>query len=796
MFKNYLKIAIRHLWRQRWYSLINISGLAIGFTACFFILLYVNFELSYDQFYSKKDRIYRVVSNIKTPTSTRDNIPVAAWAVPLHLKEDFEEITKATRVLYTRFTIRNNEIKYIEDDVTFVDNDFFEIFDFKLIHGNQKEVLKNPYSIILSQHIAKKYFGDENPIGKTLNIDHEGDILTVTGVMEDFPENSHIKANVIIPIKLITEHLDKDENLDNAWGNYSPYAYILVNKQTECKKLESKFPDFIERHNGEASRKNQMFATLLLEPFSTVYLYSKRKDYINGNIQIVHIFTVIALFILIIVSINFINLATARSVERAKEVGIRKVLGSERIHLAFQFLGESLIISLLAFFISIILIFLFAPSLNILIEKNIFTDFISHLSTTGILFITALIVGLLSGIYPAIILSSFKPIQVLKKNFSSRSKGGGIRKFLVITQFSISIFLIISTLITYYQMKFIYNKNLGFSKEEILVLNGVRTKKSEVFKNRIKASNDIKMASTTASVPGKGFSRAYSILESKAGNMQIASVYLAFIDYDYIPSLEMKLIEGRNFSREFASDSTSAMIINETLVKLLGYISPKEAIGARFDQWGRKGKIIGVIQDFNYESIENKIAPLSLRIDKKYNEQLLIKLKTKDFNKTLAFIKQNWEEIYPDVPFDHYFLNDSLNKQYKNREQTNSLILHLTLLTIFLSCLGLLGLSAYSTHQRKKEIGVRKVNGASITSIVALFSTEFIKLVTIAFAIATPIAWYLMNNWLQDFAYRITIQWWMFAIAGGIAIGIALVTVGFHAIKAAITNPIKSLKTE
>ncbi|AXT50383.1 ABC transporter permease [Aquimarina sp. BL5] len=793
MIRNYFKIAWRNLWRRRGFTFINITGLSIGMTASFLMLLYVSFELSYDSFHSKTDDIYRVVADIKTPS---DNIEanITAWAVPPNLEKDFPEIISAVRINDLNMIVRKDDLKFKETNAIAADSSFFSVFDFELLQGNPKEVLKKQFSIVLSETIAKKYFGDQNPIGKSLKITEEGYNSTVTGVMKDFPENSHIKADIILSLTTFTQHLDKE--LDTRWGSYDAAAYILVNSNTDPYKLAAKFPAFLEKHSGAFMKQSKMFVTLNLEPLKSLYLESTRGGTGGGSMTNVYIFSIIAIFILLIASINFINLTTARSVERAKEVGIRKVMGAEKQQLSLQFIGESIITCLLAFLITTLLTIITLPFFNEIagkvISEGLFSNYGNILKLLGI----SLAIGLFAGIYPSIVLSSFKPIQVLKGNFSTGGKGVLLRKSLVIVQFTISIILITGTIIIYNQMKYMQNQELGFNKDRLLILEAESSKSQVALKHAIDKIPGVKFTSLGSSVPGGGNSSAYSEIENKAGDLQIANLDLYFIDHEYIPQFDLKIIAGRAFSKDFASDSTQAMIINEEAVKLLGYNNPQNAIGARFKQWGREGQVIGVIKNFHFNSLHDNIGPLTMRMEQTRNDLITVKLAPNNIKKTIGEIEKLWGSFLPEQPFDYFFLDDSFNEQYESEERFGNLFLYFASLAILISCLGLLGLAAYSTLQRRREIGIRKVIGASVSEIVNLLSKDFLKLVMIAFAIASPIAWYVMYNWLQDFAFRIDIKWWMFLLSGGSAILIAILTVSFHAVKASLSNPVKALRTE
>ncbi len=792
MIKNYFKIAIRNLWKHKAFSFINIFGLSVGMTACFLIFLYVNFEISYDDFHSKEDRIYRVVADIKTPTETiNGNGP--SWAVPPHISE-FPEVSAAVRVLSDVILFKKDNLTFNETESLWADADFFTVFDYKLLKGNPLTVLKDPFSIVLSESSAKKYFGDTDPIGQVIQIADDAFPSTVTGIMEDIPVNSQIQGEVVISMTTITKKFA--EGVDNQWGNYGPFAYLLLKPGTNAEGLESKFPAFLEKWSGKEMSKSQMFPTLLLEPLKDVYLKSDRGGFVTGNIKNVYVFSIVAILILLIACINFVNLTTARSSERAKEVGIRKVVGAAKFQLARQFIGESVLISLIAFLLTLVVSSLLLSSFNQLAGKTISQGIFETPQYTLLLFLTAIGIGLLAGIYPALILSSFKSTTVLKGRFSTGTKGVFLRKSLVISQFTISIALIIGTIVVYSQMSYMGNRDLGFKKDQILVLDTNSDKNRDVLKQTISGLSNIKNVSLSSSVPGTGNPAAYSEIENIKGDLQVANLDLYFVDFDYISLFDIQLVAGRPFSREFKTDNTQAMVLNEAAVKMFGYSSPEQAIGKRFKQWGREGKIIGIIKDFHFQSLKNPIKPLSMRIEPDRNDYLSINVPSSNLASTLAAVEEEWKKIIPNKPFSYYFLDEFFSRQYKSEEQFGKLFLNFALLAIFLSCLGLLGLASYTTMQRTKEIGIRKVMGASVSSILNLLSRDFLKLVAISFFVAAPISWYFMQEWLMDFAYRTTIGWWVFIVAGVIAMLIALITVSFQALKAAIANPIKSLKTE
>lgn len=797
MIKNYLKIALRNLWRHRNFSLLNIGGLAIGMTAGFLIFLYVSYELSYDRFHSEGDRIYRLVTDIKTPTET-SNTSKTAWAFAPHLKKEFPEIKHAVRIYNLDMLVRRGNTNFMEDRSLSADSAFFKVFDFKLLQGNKKTCLKEPLSIVLSKTAAKKYFGQKDPMGKTLKVFEDGYPATVTGIMEDIPENSHIKADVILSSTSV-QKTNSEADVDNQWGNFAPSTYLLLRKGTNPSLLQKKFPGFIEKNIGKDNmQESQMYFTLLLEPLKKVHLWSDRESEDKGNINNVYLFAVIAVFILLIACINFVNLTTARSVERAKEVGIRKVIGAEKRQLIVQFIGESLIISMLSFLITLGLIALLLPYFNQLSGKIISSDFAFSTLPVVTFFIAAVLIGIFAGIYPALVLSSYKPAGVLKGRFAGASGGILLRKTLVISQFVISIGLITGTIIIYNQMDFMQEQDLGFKKEQMLVLNmntGINSSQ-KALQQALENIPGIASTSFTSAVPGWEHNIAYSQMENRNGDLQKSNLGVYFIDFDFIRQFDLEVIAGRPFSREFATDSTQAMVLNEKAVKSLGYSNPEDVLGKRFEQWGREGKVIGVVRDFNFTSLQNEIRPLSFRIEPTRTNFMAVSLPSENIRQTLKTIKGKWNELFPQKPFDYFFMDEFFDRQYRSEQRFGKLFLNFAVLAILISCLGLLGLASYSTLQRRREIGIRKVVGASVPGIVNLLSKEFVKLVGIAFLIASPLVWFGMRQWLKNFAYRIDLKWWVFVIGGGIALFIALATVSFQAVKAAVANPVKSLKTE
>jgi putative ABC transport system permease protein len=794
MIKNYIKIAFRNLWRHKSFSLINIIGLAVGMAACFLIFMYVRFELSYDKFNQNFGQIYRLNTDIKSPNEVLHWSSASPPMGPA-LQADYPEVKANARVFGASFLVTNKNEKFQENNISFTDPAIFKIFTFPFIHGNAETALKDPFSMILTETSAKKYFGGTDVVGKTLRLNDKQPV-TITGVIKDVPLNSHFSFDMLISAST----MEKMKLIDmKEWGNFSNFTYLLIPDANAASKLQAKLPDFLVKHISEDKRRKGYNYVLFVEPLKEVYMDTFRGAPVNGNLSNVYIFSIVAIFILLIACINFINLTTARATERAKEVGIRKVVGAERRQLTAQFLGESVIICLISFVIAAALSQLLLPMFNQLAGKIISHNIIEH-GYIFILFIIALAIGFIAGIYPALILTNFDITTVLKGRFTSSVKGIFLRKGLVVVQFTISIVLIVGTIIVYNQLNYMRNQSLGFQKDQMLILDfsgdSLAQSMSETIKHELKQINGVMSASGSGTTPGNGNNVAYTEAESRSGALLPMNMNLYDVDFDFIPQYGMKMVAGRAFSNEFATDSTKAFVINETTVKNLGYASAKDAVGKKFNQWGRTGTIIGVVQDFHFESLQQNVKPLNLRINPRNINVFTLKIKGGDIPNTIAAVQSKWKTLVPQRPLTYYFLDQNFNKQYATEDRFGKLFMYFAVLAIMISCLGLLGLASYSTLQRTREIGIRKVLGASVPGIVNMLSKEFLLLVGIAAIIAFPLAWLGMHSWLKDFAYKIDIGWWVFAVAGILAMMIALTTVSYQAIRAALANPVKSLRSE
>ncbi|MFI5159850.1 MAG: ABC transporter permease [Sphingobacteriales bacterium] len=793
MLRNYIKIAFRNLWRHKSFSLINIIGLAVGMTAFLLIVMYVSFETSYDKFHAKVDQVYRLNVDIK---SANDVLKFSASSAPMGpaIKADFPEVLESTRIFPDEALIKVNNQVFQENRVYTTEPSFFKVFSFPLVKGDPETALKTPYSMVLTETTAKKYFGTADPMGKTFMIEGK-DLVTVTGIVKDPPANSQFQFHMLYSISTMEK---KYPGRLEQWGNFGNFTYLLLTKNADPARLQSKFPAFLKRHISEDNRKQGQDYALYLKPLKDVYM-DPRGGFEQGSLSNVYIFSVVALFILVIAAINFINLTTARATERAKEVGVRKVIGAARNQLTIQFLGESVILCLVSFVLAVALVSLLLSMFNQLAGKIISQTILEH-GFAGLLLLISLLIGVVAGAYPALALSAFKPVMILKGRFSSSSKGALLRKGLVVFQFTISIVLIVGTLVVYRQLNYMRSQPLGFDKNQMVTLdfgNDDNVIKSyESIKNEFRSIPNVLAVAVSHGLPGVGSANAHSEFENRQGAMQPLNINMYDVDYDFIPEYGMKVIAGRTFSKDYGTDTTKATVINEATAKILGYTSPKDAIGKKFSQWGRDGQIIGVVKDFHYRSLQENVEPLNMRVNPSNARIFTLKIAATGIPATLAAIEAKWKLLIPQRPFNYAFVDENFNKQYAGEERFGKLFMYFAVLAIFISCLGLLGLASYSTLQRTREIGIRKVLGASIPGIVNMLSKEFLILVVIAAFIAFPLAWYGMNRWLKDFAYKENISWMIFAVAGLLAFMIAITTVSVQAIRAALANPVKSLRSE
>lgn len=794
MIRNYLKIAFRNLAKHKMFSFINVMGLSAGMSACFLIALYVHFELTYDAFNIKADRIYRVATDVKTSSETL-HYAISPWAMATNMQNEFPEIEAFIRVQKDETLFRKGELKFSEESAILADSTLFDVFDLKLVKGNPKTALTAPLSIVLTETSALKYFGDSDPMGQTLHFGDKGEPAIVTGVMRDPLTNSQVKGDIFISMSTYTAHQDK--NIEREWGSFGAVAFVLLKPGADPVALEKKFPAFLQNHAGKMMAEHQMQMRLELEPLKEIYLHSTRPAEEAGSMDNVYTFSAVAIFIMLIACINFVNLTTARSAERAREVGVRKAVGAAKSALARQFIAESLLMCMIAFILSVAISAALLPFFNELAGKEVSKGIIYEMRFVGIEFAAASIIGLLAGVYPAFVLSSFEPVKVLKGRFTTSLKGIMLRKGLVTVQFAISIVMIIATLVVYTQLDFMRSHDLGFSKDQTLVVQAGTDRERDAFEASIQRLAGVKSAAASSAVPGGWNPQAYSKIENRSGEMQAGNLDVYRVDFDFMQQYGLKVVAGRGFSKQFGSDSIRSLMINEAAAKVLGYHSPQEAVGKKFDQWGRQGTIIGVVGDFHFKSLQENIKPLTFRIIDFWNGNLLsVKIDGGNVKQTLANIENQWKTMHPDKPFSYYFLDEFYDRQYRADERFEALFLNFAALAIVISCLGLLGLASYSTVQRTKEIGVRKVMGASATSIVGLLSKDFMQLVGIAFLVAAPVAWFAMHRWLESFAYKTDIRPWIFIASALLSAFVALATISFQSIRAALMNPVKSLRSE
>lgn len=800
MFRNYLKIAFRNLLKYKSFSFINISGVAIGL-ACFLLLaIYVKDELSYDRFNTNADRIYRLSRTFlsKDGTASLRLGHVAPPFGPL-VKQDFPEVEQVVRLLQTGGLVRYGEHVFNEENMFAAEPNLFKVFTFKVLNGNPDKALENPFSIMFSRPMAEKYFGKENPMGKTVRFDDQLD-YTVTGVFEPLPAQSQFHPEFLVSFSTLNDdRVYGAEGLRTNWGNNSFSTFLLLPKNYDPQKLVKAFPAFQNKH---VDSKASTWSVLDLMKLTDIHLYSHLDSEIeaNGDIQYVYLFSAIAIFILFIACINYMNLATAKSATRGKEVGMRKVIGAERSQLIKQFLSESILLVTVSVILAVILVIFCLPALNNFTQKQLnFKALLDPVFLTVLISIT-LFTGVIAGSYPAFFMTSFQPISVLKGQIASALKNGKLRQTLVVVQFAIAVVLIISTAVVYNQMRYIQNYNLGYSKDQVVLLRTADDSATnfESIKQRLKANSNILEVGRSSRIPSGRLLDSWEAYVMKGDSMAPADINIKSlsVDEDFIPAYQIKMAAGRNFSREYSTDKTSGFILNETAVRLLGWKNPADAVGNQFGYGAIRGQIIGVTKDYHFESLHQKVAPIVMFYQPGRQNWVSVHVSGGNLKQALSHIESVWKNQFPGRPYQYEFLDQRFGKLYA-REQTQQLLFGVFAgIAIFISCLGLLGLSMFMAELRTKEIGVRKVLGASVTSIVTLLSQDFLKLVLIAIVIASPIAWYAMHSWLQDFAYHTEINWWVFALAGLLSVGIALFTISFQSIKAALMNPVKSLKSE
>ena len=793
MLKNYLKIALRNLFRHKTFSFINVFGLAVGMACTILILLWVQDELSYDKFFKDADNIYLVLQGDKSGMNA-----VTSKLLAPTLKRLLPEIKKSTNFIQlpeaVKFLIQNGD-KGFEESVIFADTNFFKVFSYKFKEGTPAMVLSDPNSIILTEEAAKKYFGSEDAIGKPLKVSGFGGntVMRVSGILENIPLQSQLQGQIIMSVGWFNTI---GINFDN-WNDQSFQTFVQLTKNSNIENLPSKIKQYIVKNFPNLNTDNVSISFI---PLTKIHLYGSNIKFLEttGDIKYVQIFIAIAFIILLIASINYMNLSTALSLKRTKEVGIRKTVGAKRKTLIFQFLGESLILSILGFVLSLLFVELFLPQFNLLTGKRLMISFFDP-HFIGLSFLVIVVTGLLSGSYPALFLSSFSPVQILKGKLKLGSWNLFTRKGLVVFQFTMTVVIIIGTIVVFDQMSFIRNSNLGFDKENLLCIKmtGEANSKYDILKNEFLKNPEVISISHSESV-SSALTRTTSVSWPGKPQNEDKPFWLLFTDSDLVAVYKFEMKEGRFFSDQYPSDKTGAFVINEATAKSMGLKSPLNTV---INLWGKNGKIIGVVKDFHFASFHTAIEPLIFKMPDNNQEAsrlgiITIRFKSNAPDKLILYLEKTWHEQMAGNPFDYYFYNDSLNKLYFSEIRMGTVFKYFSFLSILIACLGLFGLVSISAEQRTKEIGIRKVLGASTSNVALILTKNFLILIIVSNVIAWPVAYYFMNEWLQDFAYRISISWWTFALAGGIALVIALVTVSFQAIKAATANPVKSLRYE
>ncbi|CAN5341403.1 ABC transporter permease [soil metagenome] len=788
MIKNYLKIAWRNLWRNKFFSTINIVGLALGMACSVLILLWVQNELSIDKFNVNGSRLFAVYERQYYDHKVQGQYSTPG-VLPGEMKKTIPEVEYATGMSDGNENTFQVGDKILKLTGSYAGADVFKMFSYKLLQGDAKTALNSPVSIAISRKMARQFFGSpEAAMGKTMRYENKSD-FAVTAVFEDLPDNASNKFEYLVN----WDDFLKENSWAKQWGNNGPQTYIMLRANVNAAFVDKKIAHFIDKYNKPSKAFRE---ELGLQRYDEIYLHSNFKEgkIDGGRIEYVHLFSIVAVFILLIACINFMNLTTARSVKRAREIGVRKVVGAVRSVLIQQFIGEAMLLTFLAVIISLVLVLLLLPLFNSVTEKQIALPFNQPVFWFSLLCLT-FITGFLSGSYPALFLSSFNPVKVLKGAVKLSSGAAWFRKGLVVFQFVLSVVLIVGTIVISKQVNYIQTKNLGYNKENLIYipLEGSLVGQYHVFKDEALKSTGIQSVTRITNTPTHfGSSTGGVNWDGKDPNTNISFTQVS-AGYDLVKAMKLKMVAGRDFSKDFATDSVG-YILNEMGLSRTGY---KDPIGKPFTMWGKKGKIIGIVKDFHFASLHEPITPLIIKYgeDEKFGT-ILVRTKPGQTKRALGTIEKLCKELNPKFTFTYSFSDEEYKKLYRNEQVVGKLSNTFAFLAIFISCLGLLGLAMFTAEQRVKEIGIRKVLGASVGSLFALLSKEFLILVVIALVIASPLAWYAMDKWLQNYSYRTGIEWWVFVLSGIIAIIIALITVSFQSIKAAMMNPVKSLRSE
>lgn len=784
MIKNFFTITYRNLVKQKTYSLLNISGLTLGLACSILILLWVMDENKFDKFHTDVDQIYQVMEHQTYSDGLNTSIntpgPIAAA-----LKEEIPQIEFAATYLWNTTQIFTSEDKSFRESGTYASEDILNILTLPLVHGSELSQLSQSSTILLSETVAQKFFGSKNPVGQPMILNGD-QIHTITGVFKDLPTNSSFQFDYLLPFI----DFERDNDWVSDWGNNGPRTIVKVAANTDIAALNSQIANFITEKTGEYES-----IEVFLYPFSERYLYGRFEDHklAGGRIEYVRLFSIVALFVLLIACINFMNLSTAKATKRAKEIGVRKSVGATRGSLISQFMSESIIIAFIGLFASLIIIELLLPAFNNLTDKAISVDYLDP-TFTPLLIAIALLTGLVSGSYPSFVLSSFEIVKTLKGKVSSSLSELFARKGLVVFQFTLSITLIISTMVIYRQIQFAQNKNLGYDKDNLISfsLEGEMRSSWDTFSQEIQRDPNVISVARSAHRFIDGWGSTGSVRwRGKDPDLSV-QFEAAPVDYNLIETLGFEMIRGRSFSQQFSTD-TSSVIINETAAKLMGFDSP---LDETISFWEREWKVVGIVKDFHFEDLTQTIPPLFMVIRPGSAMTAFVRVRSENINETIAGIRNQYDELNPNVPFSYTFTDEEYAQLYASEMRIGELAKYFALFAILISCLGLFGLSAFTAEQRTKEIGIRKVLGASVQNLVLLLSKEFTRLVFVAIVLATPISLWLMNIWLSDFAYQLGIEWWLFPLAGISTVLIAWLTTGYQSVRAALVNPIQSLKSE
>ena len=787
---NYIKTALRTIRRQKGYSFINISGLAMGLSVCMLIVIWVVDEWSFDRFNTNAGRICRVY---RDESATQMNSASALTSPPMAaaLKQDFPEIIKATRFGYwQRHLVTHSDKSFNETGYMYVDPDFFLMFSFPLVKGNPETVFSNPDSVVITEKTASRYFGGDDPIGKTLTVGNSYDV-TVTGVIRNASLNSSLAFDLLSPFEMLFKE-DLGEDVRVNWGFNSFLTFVMLEPSVSFEVLNQKLRGYLKKYAEEDTDE------LALQPLTDIHLYSNLDHDLSnlGDIKYVRIFSALAAFVLLIACVNFMNLTTARSTNRAREVGLRKVVGAERLQLIRQFFGESILMALLALVIAFFLLELLLPLFNTLSGKQLTSAWRDDPAFLAGFFGLALLTGIASGIYPALFLSSFQPIRILKDSTQSLKANPFFRKVLVVIQFTLSVFLIIGTLVISRQLSYMRNIDLGFNREQIihLSIHGELHEKYDAIRERFLNHPDVLHVTASLALPTNiQNTPGTPTWEGKPPDAKW-EIKGDFVDYDYIETFGIPLVEGRSFSREYATDPETAFIVNEEAVRRMGLEKP--VVGKKFGFWGIDGRIIGVMKDAHFQSLHHKIEPLTFKMNPGWLRRMYVKIRSDNISGTLASLEKAWGEMNLVYPFEYQFLDEDFHNLYKKEATLGKIFQSMAGLAVFVACLGLLGLASFIAEQRTKEIGIRKVLGSSTAGIVSLLNREFLNSIAVANLIAWPIAYFTMRGWLQKFAYRAEMEVWIFLLSAAIGIAVALLTVSLQTLRAARANPVKSLKHE